>query len=189
MNRQDAKMKTAEQFLLSRMVADWGRFGGLSSVLDQKQPKSAFDLSKCVANWVKSFLDNVKSGLEITKSDFQIPLSRSDIANSNLEIANSNSDIPLSNLEITNSNLEITNSNLEITNSNSDIPLSNLEITNSNSDIPLSNLEITNSHSNIVRKMVKNRHLEINCSKTGQSSRFMFYAGRLINQQDNKARR
>ena len=161
MNRQDAKMKTAEQFLLSRMVADWGRFGGLSSVLDQKQPKSAFDLSKCVANWVKSFLDNVKSGLEITKSDFQIPLSRSDIANSNLEIANSNSDIPLS----------------------------NLEITNSNSDIPLLNLEITNSCSDIVRKMVKNRHLEINCSKTGQSSRFMFYAGRLINQQDNKARR
>src|SRR5665213_853171 len=147
MNRQDAKMKTAEQFLLSRMVADWGRFGGLSSVLDQKQPKSAFDLSTCVANWVKSFLDNVKSGLEITKSDFQIPLSRSDIANSNLEIANSNS------------------------------------------DIPLSNLEITNSSSDIVRKMVKNRHLEINCSKTGQSSRFMFYAGRLINQQDNKARR
>src|SRR5665213_1032397 len=161
MNRQDAKMKTAEQFLLSRMVADWGRFGGLSSVLDQKQPKSAFDLSKCVANWVKSFLDNVKSGLEITKSDFQIPLSRSDIANSNLEIANSNSDIPLS----------------------------NLEITNSNPDITLLNLEITNSCSDIVRKMVKNRHLEINCSKTGQSSRFMFYAGRLINQQDNKARR
>jgi hypothetical protein len=71
-NCQDAKIKTAEQYGLSRMVADGGQSDGLVPFFSQKQPKSASDKTKLKAELVKSEPELVKSETKLVKSEAEL---------------------------------------------------------------------------------------------------------------------